>query len=82
MCTSEKVHKGQQKLIAAKRLQNDLMSFLWCFILSSVSRFGEILPLLQNFKHFGRKPWYSGYGRRLMFQRSWVQILAPYAGWT
>ena len=25
MCTSEKVHKGQQKLIAAKRLQNDLV---------------------------------------------------------
>ena len=26
----------------------------------------------------GREPWSSGYGRRLMFQRSWVQILAPY----
>ena len=30
----------------------------------------------------GREPWSSGYGRRLMFWRSWVQIPAPYAGWT
>ena len=28
------------------------------------------------------KTWSSGYGRRLMFQRSWVQIPAPYTGWT
>ena len=28
------------------------------------------------------EPWYSGYGRRLMFQRSWVQIPAPYTRWT
>ena len=27
---------------------------------------------------FGREPWFSGYGRRLMFQRLWVQIPAPY----
>ena len=26
--------------------------------------------------------WSSGYGRRLMFQRSWVRIPAPYTGWT
>ena len=30
----------------------------------------------------GREPWYSGYGRRLMFQRSWVRIPVPYTGWT
>ena len=29
----------------------------------------------------GREPWSSGYGRRLMFQRSWVWIPAPYTGW-
>ena len=29
-----------------------------------------------------REPWFSGYGRRLMFQRSWVQILAPDTEWT
>ena len=28
------------------------------------------------------KPWSSGYGRRLMFRMSWVQILSPYTGWT
>ena len=30
----------------------------------------------------GWEPWSSGYGRWLMFQRSWVQIPAPYTGWT
>ena len=30
----------------------------------------------------GREPWSSGYGRRLMFQRLWVQIPALYTGWT
>ena len=30
----------------------------------------------------GREPWSSGYGRRLMFWRSWVQIPAPNTGWT
>ena len=30
----------------------------------------------------GQEPWSSGYGRRLEFQRSWVQILAPYTRWT
>ena len=27
---------------------------------------------------FAREPWSSGYGRRLMFWRSWVRIQAPY----
>ena len=31
---------------------------------------------------FRREPWSSGNGRRLMFQRSGVQILAPNTGWT
>ena len=30
----------------------------------------------------GREPWSSGYGKRLTNQRSWVQIPAPYTGWT
>ena len=30
----------------------------------------------------GREPWSSGYGKRLAFWRSWVQIPAPYTGWT
>ena len=34
-----------------------------------------------NGKVFGREPWASGYGRRLTFWRSWVQILALYTGW-
>ena len=31
---------------------------------------------------YWREPLSSGYGRRLMFQRSWVWIPAPYTGWT
>ena len=30
----------------------------------------------------GREPWSSGYGRLLVFKRSWVQIPAPYTGRT
>ena len=30
----------------------------------------------------GREPWSSGYGRRLKFHRSRVQIPAPNTGWT
>ena len=30
----------------------------------------------------GREPWSSGYGWRLTYKRSWVQILAPVTGWT
>ena len=30
----------------------------------------------------GQEPWSRGFGRRLMFQRSWVRIPAPYTGWT
>ena len=43
----------------------------------------NIVSSLSN-KHFPlrQEPWSSGYGRRLMFQRSWVQIPAPYTGWT
>ena len=29
-----------------------------------------------------REPWSSGYGRQLMFERSWVQISAPNTWWT
>ena len=29
----------------------------------------------------GREPWSSGYGWRLMFEWSWVRILAPNTGW-
>ena len=42
------------------------------------------LEFAKNCKIFvaeGREPWSSGYGRRLMFHRSWVLILAPYTGY-
>ena len=37
---------------------------------------------IEKYKDNGQEPWSSGYGRRLMLQRSWVWILAPYTGWT
>ena len=30
----------------------------------------------------GREQWSGGYGRRLPFRRSWVQIRASGTGWT
>ena len=39
-------------------------------------------PLKVTFKSQGREPRSSGYGRRIVFRRLWVQILAPYTGWT
>ena len=36
----------------------------------------SIATLLLNLE-----PWSSGYGWRLMFQRSWVRMPAPYTGW-
>ena len=32
--------------------------------------------------YYGREPWSTSYGRRLVFQKLWVQIPAHYAGWT
>ena len=36
----------------------------------------------KNIKSIGREPWSSGYGKRLMFQKSFIWILAQYTGWT
>ena len=36
----------------------------------------------KNWGAWGQEPWSSGYGRRLMFWRSCVQIPVPYTGWT
>ena len=35
-----------------------------------------------TFNTKGREPWSSGYGWHLNFERLWVQIPAPYTGWT
>ena len=50
----------------------------------------KMLPTLRKFLKYWeavqqtkiREPWSSGYGWRLMFERSWVWIPAPYHGWT
>ena len=39
-------------------------------------------PVVGKMQKKGREPWSSGYGRRLMFVRSWVQIPALYTGGT
>ena len=36
----------------------------------------------QTLTTHGREPWSSGYEWQLMLERSWVQIPAPYTGWT
>ena len=36
----------------------------------------------KQWKKDGREPRSSGYGRRLMFKRLWVQIQVLYTGWT
>ena len=36
----------------------------------------------KTFLMMGGKPWSSGYGKRLVFQRPWVRIPSPYTGWT
>ena len=42
------------------------------------------LAAKRTFKYFliRQETWYSGYGRRLIFRRSWVRISASYTGWT
>ena len=42
---------------------------------------GLILPRYLIIFFLGREPWSSGYGWRLMFERSWVRIPAPNTGW-
>ena len=39
------------------------------------------LSLASKMNCLGREPWFSGYGSRLVFQRLWVWIPAPYTGW-
>ena len=62
-----------RKTIAAK-----ISSFVRT--LSPWTRVKMIRRAKQDFV-LGRKPWSSGYRRRLMFERLWVQIPAPYTGW-
>ena len=38
--------------------------------------------IFKTFVYLRREPWSSGYGWRHMFCRPWVQIPAPYTGWT
>ena len=45
-------------------------------------RRSESVCVMKNDVLWGREPWSSGYGRRLMFRRSWVQIPALFTGWT
>ena len=42
----------------------------------------EIGTYLKRTKNEKKWPWSSGYGRRLMFWRSWVLILVLFTGWT
>ena len=37
--------------------------------------------LAPNSANLGREPWSSGYGRRLVYRKSWVRIPALHTGW-
>ena len=58
----------------------NFLCHIWCV------NFGRILKLnlwwLKDLRQLWREPWYSGYGRRLVFWRQWVRFPAPYTGWT
>ena len=45
-------------------------------------RYRYFCTSLLQFEQVPFKPWSSGKGKRLTFQRSWVRIPAPYTGWT
>ena len=42
----------------------------------------NLVDFFTNKNYAGREPWSSGYGRRLMLQRSWLRIPAPNTGRT
>ena len=50
-----------------------------CVCLDRQNESSKKFCLVKN-KTQGWEPWSSGYGTRLMFQRSWVRILALYTG--
>ena len=53
------------------------------FTLTSIHSY-SILSLRQHTQTniYTWEPWSCGYGRRLMFWRSWIQIPVQYTGWT
>ena len=63
-------------------LPNTVVSQLWAVIRDLYSPW--VLPYTQQqvSKKLGREPWSSGYGRRLVFQRSCVRIPALFTRWT
>ena len=53
--------------------------------ISSLRKDHQISGSKSSFKpkcHPRAEAWSSGYGRRLVFKRSWVQIPVPHTGWT
>ena len=82
--------KVQDKAEVDKRLQSGSIGHGWNYY-NKVSNTRWLYELekgrltcwrkeLNNKNLKGREPRSSGYGRRLMFQRSWVWIPAPYTG--
>ena len=65
------------------------VSVLWIRrIFNSISQCGPACSMLVSWLYiknmpllFGLEPWSSGYGRRLVFWRLWVQIPAPDIWW-
>ena len=61
-----------------------LVTFAWVITYSPsfLSHDMDKMVPITNCPGLGLEPWSSGNGRRLMFQRLWVRILALYTGWT
>ena len=80
-------HRLIKHILSIFRNQNSIESlssilfvFLPLFFCQSGPLF-HLFSLSSNNILQGWKPWSSGYGRRLMFWRTWVWIPAPYTGW-
>ena len=64
----------------------DKQNWLWSFkhslyYFAPAYHFGWYEPSSLTYEFHGREPWFSGYGWRFMFERSWVWIPVPYTGW-
>ena len=78
--------------ISPQRWQDGILPTYVCdhkWPMQNVSRYVIALSTIWGYNNkslvfylYGREPWSSGNGKRLVFRRSWVQILTPYTLWT
>ena len=74
--------KGKKWLVMMVLQRNKLQGFLHLSIGVCRSNRNIIVSVTMPVVRNKRELWSSGYGMRLMFQRLWVWIPAPYTGWS